>query len=999
MGGRAPLAPPHPLPVAAGAQALVAGAWGSVPASPALGPAWGAGPTVTGGALTAAGTASALAAVANVLPAGVAGPEDPPPPIPPSLVVDPQHVVDQPPPPPVDHSTYTVVALTAARAEHATRQARLRELALVWEREHEAADAIAAQIVVAEQLLASPVAHDGGTTCSDTMGGVYGVPTAPTIGTGPHTIPTVLWHDPADPLVAQLHLQDGSVQNIRLMVPVVLEPESPSYARWRDLLLLTLRRYTLDDHVLCDPTGMAPTAAWVRLDSTGPLYTLRLPHATSSSSLSPDTAAAFAATTSSTTWHCRLGHPGHDALLQLTRSATIPCTRSLEEHLCHACQLGRHVRLLFSSSSSHATHAFDLVHCDLWTSPITSMSDYKYYLVMLDDFSHYVWTFPLRAKSETFPTLRHFFAWVSTQFGLTIKAVQCYNGREFDNSASRDFFLLHGMQLRMSCPYTSSQNGKAERMIRTTNDTIWTLLLQAHLPPRFWAEALHTSTYLLNRLPSTACPALTPHQALFDTPPRYDHLHVFGCACYPNTATTAPHKLAPRSTLCVFLGYSSDHKGYRCFDLSSRRILISRHVVFDESVFPYSSTSTPPSSDPDLDLFTPFPTDAVVEPPILPLSAGTRSPPVGPTPGLVPCPGPVVSPTAVSPLRGAPSPIAPGPSGGGGTALPAGPSVPTPSARFAQPVWVYQRRLPLPGFAPAPSLLPPPPPSPPVAQSPPGTPTPPQQPPATRVETPVYHPPLLHRDPRHVHPMVMRHAAGTLPPRVLAATTIDSQVSLVPSSVRTALLDPHWRQAMEEEYAALVANQTWDLVPRPPGTDVITGKWIWTHKRRADGTLERYKARWVLRGFTQHLGVDYDETFSSVVKPATVRMVLSLALARSWPVHQLDVKNAFLHGALTETVYCCQPVGFVDSSRPDMVCRLNRSLYGLKQAPRAWHSRLATFLVTLGFVEAKSDTSLFIHHHGAEIAYLLLYVDDIVLTASSQSLIRRLVDTLQWEFL
>jgi hypothetical protein len=106
----------------------------------------------------------------------------------------------------------------------------------------------------------------------------------------------------------------------------------------------------------------------------------------------------------------------------------------------------------------------------------------------------------------------------------------------------------------------------------------------------------------------------------------------------------------------------------------------------------------------------------------------------------------------------------------------------------------------------------------------------------------------------------------------------DSQVSPVPSSVREALSDPHWRRAMEEEYAALLANQTWDLVPRPLGSNVVTGKWIWTHKRRADGTLERYKARWVLRGFTLCPGVDYDETFSPVVKSATVRTVLSLAL-------------------------------------------------------------------------------------------------------------------------
>ncbi|WVZ65389.1 hypothetical protein U9M48_014763 [Paspalum notatum var. saurae] len=203
---------------------------------------------------------------------------------------------------------------------------------------------------------------------------------------------------------------------------------------------------------------------------------------------------------------------------------------------------------------------------------------------------------------------------------------------------------------------------------------------------------------------------------------------------------------------------------------------------------------------------------------------------------------------------------------------------------------------------------------------------------------------------------------------------------------------------MEEEYTALLANQTWDLVPRPSGCNVVTGKWIWTHKRRADGTLDRYKARWVLRGFAQRPGVDYDETFSPVVKPATVRTVLSLALSRSWPVHQLDVKNAFLHGTLTETVYCSQPAGFVDPARPEMVCRLNKSLYGLKQAPRAWYSRFATFLVTLEFTEAKSDTSLFVYRHSDETAYLLLYVDDIVLTASSQHLLQQIITFLQQEF-
>ena len=120
-----------------------------------------------------------------------------------------------------------------------------------------------------------------------------------------------------------------------------------------------------------------------------------------------------------------------------------------------------------------------------------------------------------------------------------------------------------------------------------------------------------------------------------------------------------------------------------------------------------------------------------------------------------------------------------------------------------------------------------------------------------------------------------------------------------------------------------------------------------------------------------------------MVKPATVRVVLSLALPQNWPIHQLHVKNTFLHGTLTETVCCIQPSGFVDLSHPDYVCRLNKSLYGLKQAPHAWHTRFASYLLSLGFVEAKLDTSQFTYHWGSDTTYLLLYVDDIVLTALS----------------
>jgi hypothetical protein len=149
----------------------------------------------------------------------------------------------------------------------------------------------------------------------------------------------------------------------------------------------------------------------------------------------------------------------------------------------------------------------------------------------------------------------------------------------------------------MSCPYTSPQNDKVERIIHTINNVIHTLLIQASLPGRYWAEGFHTAVYLLNRLPTKAISAACPHVALFGSAPSYEHIRVFGCACYSNIAVTAPHKLAPRSTQCVFLGYSVGHKGFRCLDLSTNHLIVSRHVVFDEDSF--SLTASPNLTDLD----------------------------------------------------------------------------------------------------------------------------------------------------------------------------------------------------------------------------------------------------------------------------------------------------------------------------------------------------------------------------------------------------------------
>ncbi|KAK1626914.1 hypothetical protein QYE76_001229 [Lolium multiflorum] len=219
-----------------------------------------------------------------------------------------------------------------------------------------------------------------------------------------------------------------------------------------------------------------------------------------------------------------------------------------------------------------------------------------------------------------------------------------------------------------------------------------------------------------------------------------------------------------------------------------------------------------------------------------------------------------------------------------------------------------------------------------------------------------------------------------------------------PRNLPDALADSHWRVAMQDEYDALMMNKTWTLVPPSANKNVIDCKWVYRIKRRADGTIDRYKARLVAKGFKQRYGIDYEDTFSPVVKIATIRIVLSIAVSRNWCLRQLDVKNAFLHGVLEEEVYMKQPPGFAHPNAPNYICHLDKALYGLKQAPRAWYSRLSTKLQDFGFMPSKADTSLFLYTRAGVTIFVLIYVDDIIVTSSSDYAVSTLLKDLNAQF-
>lgn len=175
-------------------------------------------------------------------------------------------------------------------------------------------------------------------------------------------------------------------------------------------------------------------------------------------------------------WQQRLGHPGDTVFKQLISSKFIQWNKTKSNHHCSSCQAGKHVLIPFSLSDSNVSFPFDLVHYDVWSSPLVIHSGLKYYVIFQDHFSHYVWVCPLQRKSGVFTKFVHFLAFVRNQFNRDIKAFQCDNGGEYNNRAFRDLCDSNGIYMHFSCPYTSQQNGKSELMLRTINNIVGTFL-------------------------------------------------------------------------------------------------------------------------------------------------------------------------------------------------------------------------------------------------------------------------------------------------------------------------------------------------------------------------------------------------------------------------------------------------------------------------------------------------------------------------------------------
>ena len=578
-----------------------------------------------------------------------------------------------------------------------------------------------------------------------------------------------------------------------------------------------------------------------------------------------------------TIWHRRFGHLGAQGMQALAKNKMVnglDFDWKEESSFCESCVQGKSHRLPFQPSTlKRADHPLELIHSDVCGKVGTrSLGGGEYFVTFVDDHTRHVWVYILKRKGEVFQRFQEWKALVEKSSGRKVKTLRSDNGGEYISTEFTSYLTKEGIKHELTIPHTPQQNGVAERLNRTLVEGVRTMLADSKLPHRFWAEAISTAVYLRNRSPTKALQGITPHEAWSGRKPDVSSLRIFGCSAYAHVPRAERRKLDSKARKCVLLGYGTNQKGYRLYDLGRMKVIHSRDVILDETSMPGIQKEETTVKYVELEVeeepvieetVTPNPPDSVPE-------ESTASDPIVSESGL------------------------------------------RRSTRNKQKPDRYSHNL-----------------------------------------------------------------------------TMASTEQQDPSSVAEAKSSPDkakWEKAMEGEMESLHSNDVWELVEPPPNRKIVGSKWIFKRKVDSDGAVERYKARLVAQGYTQKFGLDYEETFSPVVRFESIRSVVALGVQHKLQLHQMDVSTAFLHGELAEEVYMRQPEGFVEQGKEHLVCRLKRSIYGLKQSPRCWNHALDSKLREMGFEQTSSDPCLYVHFDSEGVMFLVaVYVDDIVLGGRSEA--------------
>lgn len=686
-------------------------------------------------------------------------------------------------------------------------------------------------------------------------------------------------------------------------------------------------------------------------------------------------------------WHYRLGHPNFMYLEKIFPSLF---NKNQKNFQCETCQLSKHTRSHYPPQPYKPSQPFSLIHSDVWgPSRVHNITGSRWFVTFIDDHTRVTWVFLMKEKSEVGKIFEVFHNMVQTQFQSKIQILRTDNGREYYNLALTSYLQKVGIVHQSSCVDTPQQNGVAERKNRHLLEVTRSIMSATNVPKQFWGEAVLSATYLINRMPSRILDFKTPLSTLQTTFPASKilssiPLKVFGCSAFVHNLNPHRSKLDPRSIKCIFLGYSPHQKGYRCYSPITKKFYHTMDVTFFENQAYYTKVGIQGEQS------YRYPTETLeyqslgleqTEPAqTLPTQASSQ--PAETTPKPIERTAEVVAETendGVEVLTSSQQNQDPKVQGGNLKTYERKRRKEVESS--TTPTQNHESNQALENEVPTGNVVPN---SVPVNMNAPDTDIPIAMRKGVRTCT--------------QHPIERYVSYGKLSQKYRSFVAAVDNIE-IPKNIQEALQKPEWAAAVTEEVQALVKNGTWEITTIPEGKRPVGCKWIFSVKYNADGSINRYKARLVAKGFTQSYGVDYEETFAPVAKLNSVRVLLSLAANLDWPLHQLDIKNAFLNGELEEEVYMQIPPGLESPNTSNMVCRLRKSLYGLKQSPRAWFDRLTRVVKEDGFVQCQTDHTMFAKHSmDGKIALFIVYVDDIVITGDDYDQIKHLKSLLANEF-
>ena len=683
-------------------------------------------------------------------------------------------------------------------------------------------------------------------------------------------------------------------------------------------------------------------------------------------------ALAVSTTESLELWHKRMGHLNFDSVRRLKNGLVsgVHYNEAAVEK-CKVCAMGKQTRLPFSKAGSRASDLLELVHSDICgPMEVPSLGGSRYYLSFIDDKSRRTAVYFLKQKSadEVYDAFEDFRCKAERQTGRKLKIIRTDNGKEFTNKKLQNLLSRLGIRHQTTVDYTPEQNGLAERGNRTTVERARCMLFEANLPKIFWAEATATAVYLANRSPTKGHDK-TPEEVWTGRKQNLAHIRVFGTPVMVHVPKQKRKKWDAKAHECILTGFEEDVKAYRLWDPKAKQIIKRRDVTFlREGGVPASVPV--PAKEPmviRLDFEESIPCEQEEdEPPLLLDDAG---------PAVVDDADPQ-EPEVAAELENNNAEV-------------------EVEVEDAEPAAG-------PSCDVTPLALPP------RQLHPPGS-------------------PALWRSGRE------RSLPGKFKDFILSSTGLsfphftansgyddivsdsetsgdDTLVGLAARRQPTKGRDPVtpaeamkrddaklWKDAMDDEYRSLMENGTWELVQLPPDRKAIGCKWLFKTKEDEKGNIVRYKARLVAQGFTQKFGVDFDEVFAPVARQETFRILLTIASRRKMVAKHVDVKTAYLHGKLEETIYMKQPAGY-STGDDKTVCRLKKSLYGLKQSARVWNHKIDAVFKKLGFGQAKADPCLYVRKTGKSTAYIIIYVDDMVVAAETEEEFEAIFNGLQQHF-